>query len=91
MGWDGFATAKRVPEQLNGAIRLLPILGHPIRYARSPVRVTRTSQRRGRNALCIPMSVVTEGLDALMARLGAATKVTGLVATAPHTATAYAD
>ncbi len=36
-------------EQLNGATRLFPIIGDPIVYAESPMRLTRSFQERNHN------------------------------------------
>ena len=41
--------------QLRGATRLYPIIGDPVRYTESPVRLTRTFGNRGHAGVCIPM------------------------------------
>jgi shikimate dehydrogenase len=43
--------------QLSGATRLFPIIGDPIKYVESPVRLTRTFEERDYNAICVPMQV----------------------------------
>ena len=40
--------------QLRGATRLYPIIGDPVRYTESPVRLTRTLGDRGHAGVCIP-------------------------------------
>jgi hypothetical protein len=42
---------------LNGATRLFPIIGGPIRYVESPMRLMRTFGERGYNGMCVPMQV----------------------------------
>ena len=57
--------------QLSGATRLFPIIGDPIKYVESPMRLTRTFEERGYNGICIPMQVAADDLDAAMAGLTA--------------------
>jgi shikimate dehydrogenase len=54
--------------QLSGATRLFPIIGDPIKYVESPMRLTRTFEERGYNGICVPMQVADDDLDAAMAR-----------------------
>jgi shikimate dehydrogenase len=70
--------------QLSGASRLFPIIGDPIRYAASPVWLTRTFADRGRNGICLPMQVPDGKLDVVMAGLAATTNVDGILVTMPH-------
>jgi shikimate dehydrogenase len=74
--------------QLNGATRLFPILGDPVAYVESPVRLTRTFAERGHNGLCLPMHVSAADLDAVMAGLSATGNVDGVLVTMPHKRTA---
>jgi shikimate dehydrogenase len=76
--------------QLSGATRLFPIIGDPVRYAESPVRLTRTFGERRHHGMCIPMQVPVEGLDVVMAGLGATPNVDGILVTMPHKRTAFA-
>jgi len=76
--------------QLSGATRLFPIVGDPVRYAESPVRLTRTFGERRHNGMCIPMQVPAGGLDVVMAGLGATPNVDGILVTMPHKRTAFA-
>jgi shikimate dehydrogenase len=76
--------------QLSGATRLFPIIGDPVKYAESPVRLTRTFGERRHNGMCIPMRVSAGDLDAVMAGLTATPNVDGILVTMPHKQTAFA-
>jgi shikimate dehydrogenase len=76
--------------QLNGASRLFPIIGDPIRYVESPARLTSTFAGRGRNGICVPMQVPGSDLDVVMAGLTATTNVDGILVTMPHKHAAFA-
>jgi shikimate dehydrogenase len=76
--------------QLSGTTRLFPIIGDPIGYVESPVRLTRTFEERGYNGVCIPMHVTEENLDVVMASLSATINVDGVLVTMPHKFTALA-
>ena len=75
---------------LSGATRLFPIIGDPIKYVESPMRLTRTFEERDYNGICVPMQVAADGLDAVMAGLTAARNVDGILVTMPHKFTAFA-
>ncbi|BAK33515.1 putative dehydrogenase [Microlunatus phosphovorus NM-1] len=76
-------------DQLSGATRLFPIIGDPIKYVESPVRLTRTFGERGYHGICVPMQVSAEDLDAVMAGLTASRNVDGILVTMPHKFTAF--
>jgi shikimate dehydrogenase len=76
--------------QLSGATRLFPIIGDPVKYVESPVRLTRTFAERGHNGICVPMQVPAGDLDAVMAGLTATANVDGILVTMPHKFTAFA-
>jgi shikimate dehydrogenase len=76
--------------QLSGATRLFPIIGDPITYVESPVRLTRTFAEREHNGVCIPMHVTAEDLDVAMAGLSATANVDGILVTMPHKFAAFA-
>ena len=76
--------------QFSGETRLFPIIGDPIKYAESPVRLTSTLTERGHNGVCIPMQVGGKGLDAVMAGLTVTSNVDGILVTMPHKFTAFA-
>src|SRR5215208_2034120 len=75
--------------QLSGATRLFPIIGDPIKYVESPVRISRTFEERGYNGICVPMQVPEEDLDTVMAGLTASLNVDGILVTMPHKFTAF--
>lgn len=77
-------------DQLSGTTRLFPIIGDPIRYVESPVRLTRTFGERGHNGICFPLQVPADDLDAVLTGLGAAQNVDGILVTMPHKFTAFA-
>ncbi len=77
-------------DQLSGASRLFPIIGDPVKYVESPVRLTRTLGQRGVHALCVPMQTPDGALDVVMAGLAATPNVDGILVTMPHKHTAYA-
>ena len=78
-----------MPEQLDGATRLFPIIGDPIQYVESPMRLSRTFAARGHHGLCVPMQVPEHTLDAVMAGLTATVNVDGILVTMPHKFTAF--
>jgi shikimate dehydrogenase len=75
---------------LNGATRLFPIIGDPIKYVESPQRLTRTFGERSYNGVCVPMQVPADDLDTVMAGLAASRNVDGILVTMPHKFTAFA-
>ncbi|WP_250035280.1 shikimate dehydrogenase family protein [Paractinoplanes maris] len=77
-------------DRLSGATRLFPIIGDPIRYVESPVRLSRTFEERGSDGICVPMQVPADDLDAVMAGLTAARNVDGILVTMPHKFTPFA-
>ncbi len=76
---------------MNGATRLFPIIGDPVRYTESPVRVTRTFAARGHNAVCAPMEVPPAALDDVMRGLSVTRNVDGVLVTMPHKRAAFGD
>jgi shikimate dehydrogenase len=76
--------------QLSGATRMFPIIGDPVKYAESPVRLTRTFGERHHNGMCIPMQVPAGALDVVMAGLAATPNVDGILVTMPHKYAAFA-
>ena len=75
--------------QLSGATRLFPIIGDPIKYVESPMRLTRTFDERGYDGICVPMQVPADDLDAVMTGLTATRNVDGILVTMPHKFTAF--
>ena len=75
---------------LSGATRLFPIIGDPIKYVESPMRLTRTFGESDYNGICVPLHVPADDLDAVMAGLTASRNVDGILVTMPHKFTAFA-
>jgi shikimate dehydrogenase len=76
-------------DQLNGATRLFPIIGDPVRYTESPVRLTRSFGARGYNAVCVPIEVPAPALTDVMRGLSSTPNVDGVLVTMPHKRTAF--
>ena len=74
-------------DRLSGETRLFPIIGDPIAAVQSPGQLTGGFDRRGHNAVCVPMRVPAAALDAVLAGLSATPNVDGLLITMPHKAT----
>jgi shikimate dehydrogenase len=77
-------------DRLSGAARLFPIIGDPIKYAESPVRLTRAFEERDYNGICVPIHVSAGDLDTVIAGLTASRNVDGVLVTMPHKFTAFA-
>jgi hypothetical protein len=75
--------------QLSGATRLFPIIGDPITYVESPVRLTRTFGELEHNGICVPMHVTNEDFDVVMAGLSTTFNVDGILVTMPHKFAAF--
>lgn len=76
-------------ETLDGATRLFPIIGDPIRFVKSPQQLTHGFSARGHNAVCLPMQVANDGLDMVMRALTLTGNVDGLLVTMPHKQAAF--
>ena len=74
---------------LNGATRLYPLLGDPIKYARSPDWLSKHFAKRGMNYISLPLEVPDGNLDPVMKGLAATMNVDGLSFTMPHKITGY--
>ena len=79
----GLVTSARL-DHLDGATRLFPIIGDPIEYVESPVRLTRTFAARGHNGVCVPIRVPAGKLAHAMNGLSAMLNVDGILVTMPH-------
>ena len=44
-------------ESLSGETRLFPIIGDPIKYVKSPERLSSGFAARGHNGVCVPVQV----------------------------------
>jgi hypothetical protein len=69
---------------LSGETLVVPILGDPIAQVKSPDGVTRALVARGRDAVCVPMHVLSDDRDTVVRGLGPVRSVAGLIATVPH-------
>lgn len=69
---------------LYGETRPFPIIGDPIKYARSPERMTACFAARGHNGICISAEVSAGTLSEVMHGLAAIRNVDGLLVTMPH-------
>ena len=77
-------------DQLRGATRLYPIIGDPVEYMESPVRLTRTFGDRGHAGVCIPMQVPGETSRSSWRDSPPRVNVDGILVTMPHKFTAFA-
>lgn len=69
---------------LNGRTRLYPLLGDPVKYARSPDWLSEHMAKRGMNMISLPMEVPDGQLGIVMAGLAVTRNVDGLSLTMPH-------
>lgn len=74
---------------LDGATRVVAILGDPIAQVKSPAGVTRALQQRGRNAVVVPVHVTREDLDAFVQGASRMRNLDGLIVTVPHKIDAF--
>jgi shikimate dehydrogenase len=79
-----------MPEKLDGATRLFPIIGDPIEFVKSPQQLTRGFEKRDYNGLCVPMQVANGDLAPVMQALTLTGNVDGLLVTMPHKFAAFA-
>ncbi len=76
-------------ERLSGETHLFPIVGDPIRYVKSPERLTSGFAARGFNGICVPMQVSEKDLDGVIHGLTLIPNIDGLLVTMPHKFAAY--
>jgi shikimate dehydrogenase len=76
-------------EMLDGATRLFPIIGNPIKFVKSPQRLTRGFEAHGYNSICVPLQVAKDDLDTVMQALSRIKNVEGLLVTMPHKFSAF--
>lgn len=75
--------------RVDGASRLILIIGDPIAQVKSPAGITATLQRRGQNAVVMPAHVGADELAAFVAGVAHARNLDGLIATIPHKFACY--
>ncbi len=73
---------------LDGALRVLPIVGDPVAQVRSPAVWNALFPRNGIHAMCVPFHVKPDDLTGFIRGLRAAVNVLGLIVTIPHKAAA---
>jgi shikimate dehydrogenase len=73
-----------MPRIIDGATRLMAIVGDPVAQVRSPVAWCGLFRRNAINAVCVPMHVRAADLDAYFAGLRTMGNLFGLIITIPH-------
>jgi len=68
----------------SGATRVYFILGDPIAQVKAPAGLTGEFERRGRDAIVVPLQIAPAAIGAGIAALSRAANVDGLIATIPH-------
>ncbi len=71
-------------EHFSGATRVILILGDPIAQVKAPSGLTREFERRGRDAIVVPLQWAPAEVAAGIVALSSAKNVDGLIATIPH-------
>ena len=69
---------------VDGATRLLGIVGHPIAQVRSPEVWNGVLQFHGLNTVCLPFDVLPENLAAFLAGMRGVHNLIGMIVTIPH-------
>lgn len=70
--------------QVDGATRLMGIIGDPIAQARTPQAINPIFASRGANIVCVPFHVPADGLEMVWAGLKAMPNLVGFGVTQPH-------
>ena len=78
-----------MPLVLDGATRLIPIIGDPIAQVKSPAGVTHALQQRGLNAVCVPFHVTADDVDPFIEAAKRVQNIDGMIVTVPHKFVAY--
>jgi shikimate dehydrogenase len=76
-------TANRTAD-VTGRTRVLVLIGDPIHAAKSPQLFNPLFVAQGRDAICIPMQVPADALDAFVAGIRRVGNLDGLLVTMPH-------
>jgi shikimate dehydrogenase len=79
-----------IAQTLNGATRVIGIIGDPIAQVKSPAGVTQSLINRSRNAVVVPWHVRSEHLAAFVQGASLARNLDGLIVTVPHKFDVYA-
>jgi shikimate dehydrogenase len=72
------------PIQINGATRLIGIIGDPIVQVKSPAVYSQLFAERGLNVVMIPLHVFWDSIDAVVAGLDGIANLDALIVTAPY-------
>jgi len=70
--------------KISGETRLIPIIGDPIIYAKSPDWLSEDFARQGHKEVCVPMQVAANDLERVLNGLTSVPNVAGLLVTMPH-------
>lgn len=70
--------------KLDGNTAVLGIIGDPVAQVKAPLPLTQLLQRRGINAVLVPLHVPAAGVAPLLQALLAVRNVAGIVVTVPH-------
>jgi shikimate dehydrogenase len=71
-------------DRLDGATRLIPLLGDPIAQVKAPAGLTAEFARRGHNMMVVPFHVTPDHFSSVVASLGPIRNVDGFIATVLH-------
>jgi shikimate dehydrogenase len=71
-------------DNYSGATRVVFILGDPIAQVKAPAGLTREFERRGKDAIVVPLQLAPADVDAGIIAISRAKNVDGLIATIPH-------
>jgi shikimate dehydrogenase len=76
-------TATQIAD-VTGRTRVLVLVGDPIHAAKSPQLFNPLFATQGRDAICIPMQIPSDGFDAFVAGMRRVANLDGLLVTMPH-------
>lgn len=79
-----------LPLSLNGATRVIGIIGDPIAQVKSPAGVTRMLNERGQDAVVVPLQIASGNLDAFIHGISLSQSFDGIIVTIPHKLAIYA-
>jgi shikimate dehydrogenase len=74
---------------LSGSTRVFFIVGDPIAQVKAPAGATAELQKRGHDAVVVPIHVTASEIDAFLRAAGSLKNVDGVFATVPHKHVAY--
>jgi len=78
-----------ISDSLNGATRVITIIGDPIAQVKSPAGVTQALIDHGRNAIVVPIHVASADLAGFIEGASLARNLDGIIVTIPHKFDAY--